>query len=147
MNSTERKRELEAERDLPPRPLTPIEHDLLNWLLRHGSETAKSYVPQIEGIRAVRSCICGCPSIRLVVGESVPAGNDQSQRVICDLWGRTAKGELVGVLLFQDGGKICELEAYSVDGQIEADSGEFDFPKIETLRELGEGEPPASAPS
>ena len=64
--------------------------------------------------------------------------------MICDLWGRTVKGELVGVLLFQNDGKLCELEAYSVDGEVQGESNEFDFPGIQSLRELEAGEPPAS---
>jgi hypothetical protein len=139
-----RKQEIDAERDLPPRLLTPEEHDLLCWILDHGSEVAKSFEPQVEDVRAVRACPCGCPTIRLIVREGAPLGMPQADRIICDLWGRTAKGELVGVLLFQDGGKLSELEAYSVDGQIQDDSPEFRFPMIESLREIEEGEPPAS---
>jgi hypothetical protein len=138
-----RKKTLEAERNLPPRPLSPDEHELLRWILEHGSEAAKTFLPQAEGVRAVRSCICGCPSIRLVVRDGVPLGVSQSGRVISDLWGRTEKGELVGVLLFQDDGIICELEAYSMDGEVQDDGNEYEFPTIQSLRELEAGEPPA----
>jgi hypothetical protein len=139
-----RGQEIDAERDLPPRPLTPEEHDVLVWILEHGSEEAKSFLPQVEGIRAVRACPCGCPTIRLEVVEGVPLGSSQASNVICDLWGRTAKGELVGVLVFQNAGKLSEMEAYSVDGEIQGESQEFSFPKVESMRELGGDEPPAA---
>jgi hypothetical protein len=138
-----RKKALEAERNLPPRPLSPDEHELLRWILENGSDAAKTFLPQVEGVRAVRSCICGCPSIQLIVEEGVQRGISNSGRVICDLWGRTRKGELVGVLLFQDDGRICELEAYSLDGEIQDDGNEYEFPTVQSLRELEAGEPPA----
>ena len=146
-NGSVRKKEIDAERDLPPRPLKSDEDKLLRWILEHGSEEARSFLPQVEGIRAVRACTCGCPTIRLEVSEGTPLGRALRGRLICDLLGRTAKGELVGVLLFQDDGRICELEAYSVDGLIQSDSNEYSFPIIESLRELSAGEPPAEAHS
>jgi hypothetical protein len=53
--------------------------------------------------------------------------------VIGDLCGKTAKGEIVGVLLFQDAGKLSELEVYSLDGMIHDDSPEFGLPTIDSL--------------
>jgi hypothetical protein len=57
--------------------------------------------------------------------------------------GRTAKGELVGVILFQNAGKLSGLEGYSLNGEIQGDSHEFAFPTIESLKEFGASEPPA----
>lgn len=137
-----RREELDAERDLPPRPLATQEHELLSWILYHGSEEAKSFLPQLEGIRAVRSCTCGCPSIQLEVTEGTPLGVTLAGRLVCDFVGRTATGALVGLILFQDCGKLCELEAYSLDG--EAGPPEFEWPTIESLRAFGTAE--SSAP-
>ncbi len=136
-----RREELDAEHDLPPRPLTTQEYDLLSWTLEHGSEEAKSFLPQLEGIQAVRSCTCGCPSIRLEVTEGTPLGVTVASRLVCDLVGRTVKGALVGLFLFQDCGKLCELEAYSLDG--EAGPPEFGWPTIESLTAFGAAEPGA----
>jgi hypothetical protein len=138
---------MENEKLLPPRPLSSEELALLTWMLKNGSPEAKTFAPQIEGIRASGWCPCGCPSIDLHVEESAPLGNPQGGKVICDFWGRTAREELVGVLLFQNGGRLSLLEGYSVDGQIQADPPEFGFPTLESLRELSEGEPPATIPS
>lgn len=141
-NRSSRRAELDAERDLPPRPLKDVEEKLLRWILEHGTGEAKSFLPQVEGICAVRSRTCGCPSVRLVPSESVPLGSTTGGRVICDLQGLTRKGELVGVLLFQDAGRLCELEAYSIDGQLTSESQEFEFPIVDTLQELGAPVPP-----
>lgn len=56
--------------------------------------------------------------------------------MLCDYEGRTASGELVGVLLFQDGGKITELEVYSIDGEIQDPSGVFGGPLLASLQML-----------
>lgn len=50
--------------------------------------------------------------------------------------GQTLAGELVGVLLFQDQGKLVELEAYSVDGEIKSETQEFEFPTLESLKKI-----------
>ncbi len=138
-----RRQEVDAERDLPPRLLTLEEHDLLVWILEHGSEEARSFLRQVEGIRAVRACTCGCPTIQLRVVEGAPVGSSQADRMICELIGRTAKGELIGLMLFQIAGKLCELEVYSLDGETRGDSPEFGLPTVETLSPFSVGEPPA----
>lgn len=140
----DRLREIKSECDLPPRPLTEEEDTLLRWILEHGSAEARSFLPQVEGIRAVRSCICGCPTIRLVVSENLQLGFHPTSRIVCDLEGKTAKGELVGVLLFHDNGKLAELEAYSIDGEIQSETNEYGFPEVESLCEISEFQPPAA---
>jgi hypothetical protein len=117
-------------------PLTPEEHHLLEWLIENGSVRAQSFRPQLEGIRALRSCMCGSPSISLITLPGSPNGISDGGRVVCDLSGRTSKGELVGVLLFQKEGRLCELEAYSVDGEIKSVTQEFSFPLIDSLEEI-----------
>lgn len=138
-----RRKEIDAERDLPPRPLTPEEHGLLVWILEHGSEEARSFLPQVEGMRAVRACTCGCPTIRLEVAEGAPVGRSQADRMICDLIGSTEKGELVGLMLFQIAGKLDALEVYSLDGDTQGDLPEFGLPTVESLNPFSVGEPPA----
>ena len=136
-----RKREIEAECELPPRPLTPEEDLLLRWILEHSLEEAKTFLPQVDGMQAVRSCICGCPTIHLSAVEGAPLGNMQSGRIICDLIGKTAKSELVGLMLFQNGGKLSCLEGYSLDAEI--GPPEFGFPVLEGLGEFEVNQPVA----
>ena len=128
---SQRRQELDAERTLPPRPITSEEHDLLVWLLEHGPDPARTFLPQLEGMGATRWCDCGCPSIRLVPAPDAPEGEHQKQTIVSDFLARTAKGELVGVILFQRHGKIDLLEVYSVDGAV--GPPEFGFPTIESL--------------
>jgi hypothetical protein len=105
---------------------------LLVWLLENGPAAARSYLPQLEGMGAVRWCDCGCPSIRLVTMPDAPDGEHQRFTVVSDFLGTTAHGELVGVLVFQKRGRIELLEAYSLDGA--AGPPEFGFPTTESLR-------------
>jgi hypothetical protein len=114
--------------NLPPRPLSPEEEKLLRWILEHGSENAKSYLPQIEGMRARRSCSCGCASICLVVLNNAPAGTAAKDRIVADLSGRTAQGSSVGVLVFQYDCRLSDLEVYPY-----GDEGESGLPTIESL--------------
>jgi hypothetical protein len=118
------------------RPLTPAELELFRWMFEHGSEDLRTFLPQMAGIRAARSCDCGCPSIRLQVTEGAPLGTDHGERLIGDFEGRTAREELVGILLFQSAGKLIELEIYSMDGQIKGDSSEFGLPLIDSMSVL-----------
>jgi hypothetical protein len=113
----------------PSRLLTPEELALLTWLLEHGLPEAKSFAPQVEGIRATRWCDCGCPSISLHVEEGVPLGKC-SYSPISDVVAKTPNGKKVGVLLFQKHGKLSILEVYSLD-IIEGDWG---FPVYESLQ-------------
>ena len=115
------------------RPLASEELELLQWMFEHGSEDLRTFRPQIEGIRASRWCTCGCPSINLEVAESAPLGLDRGETVIGDFGGKTARGELVGVLLFQHSGRLTLLEVYSMDGQVKEESGEFGLPAIDSL--------------
>jgi hypothetical protein len=110
------------------RPLAPEEEKLLGWILQHGSNKAKSYLPQVEGLRVRRSCSCGCPSISLVVSHNAQAVIAADERIVADLTGRTAEGASVGVLIFQDEGKLSELEVYAYGCE-----GEFDQPTIASL--------------
>jgi hypothetical protein len=112
------------------------ELDLLRWVLEHGSDDLRSFLPQIEGVRGARSCKCGCPSIWLVVDESAPLGLDRGGRVVGDFGGKTAREELVGVLLFQRAGRLEGLEVYSMDGQIKDESGKFGLPTIASMNLL-----------
>ena len=117
----------------PLRQLKPEELELLEWMFEHGSDDLRTYRPQIEGIRACRWCPCGCPSLNFEIAEDAPLGLDRGDTVVGDFDGKTARGELVGVLLFQREGKLTLLEVYSMDGQIKEESGEFGLPTIDSL--------------
>jgi hypothetical protein len=116
------------------RPLTPEELELLRWMFAHGSEDLRTFEPQLNGMRAAHWCDCGCPSISLEVAEGAPLGRDMSLSIIGDFEGKTPRGELVGVLLFQRGGKLELLEVYSFDAKLPRDdSSEWGLPTIDSM--------------
>ncbi|MGC2616734.1 MAG: hypothetical protein WA354_22060 [Terracidiphilus sp.] len=125
---------MNSKNDIEPlRSLSKEEYELLRWMFEHGLEDLRTFRPQLESIRAARSCKCGCPSIRLDVPVGAPQGKDAGETIVGDFAGKTQRGELVGVLLFQKAGRLIELEVYSVDGQIKGDSSEFGLPLIESM--------------
>lgn len=136
MSSSSEQGERSAMANLGLRPLTAEEERLIRWTLEHGSDEAKSYVPQIEGMKARSSCSCGCPSVCFVVSDSAPAAIPTKDRVVVDLSGQTAEGVSVGVLIFQDNGRLSELEIYPY-----ADEGKFGLPVIDSLSPFVVGEP------
>jgi hypothetical protein len=122
--------------NLALRPLTHEEEKFLRWILEHGTEVQKTYLPQIEGMRARSSCTCGCPSIALVVMKDAPVGAPAKDRIVADLSGQSPEGVTAGILLFQDDGKLSELELYP-----NGDAGEFGLPTIESLAPFECGKP------
>jgi hypothetical protein len=117
------------------RPLKPEESNLLRWILEHGSEDNRSFLPQLDGIRGARSCGCGCPSVLLEPLETAPLVTVKEERIIGDFVGTTAKDESVGVILFQDDGKLSELEIYPFS-DFENKMPDSNFPLIESLKQF-----------
>jgi hypothetical protein len=115
-----------------PREPSDRERELLTYVLTRGSETARSYLPQIDGIRVVRSCTCGCPSMTLLPSGDVPLGIVGNDRIICDLVGATEHGESVGLIVFADEGKLADLEIYPF-GDFEAQTPDSNFPLLASL--------------
>ena len=130
---SDRGREVAAGRDQPSRPLSSEELELLRWVLEHGGETARSFLPQLEGIRAVRWCDCGCPSIRLVTEPNAPSADLGVGNIVCDVFGTTTANEKAGILLFQKEGRLDLMEIYSLDAGLYGDTPEYGLPTIESL--------------
>jgi len=63
------------------------------------------------------------------VDEHAPLGASPN-RIISDFLGETDKGNEVGLILFEDHGKLSDLEVYSM-ADIE---GEWGFPILDSLR-------------
>jgi hypothetical protein len=117
--------EIPAEDRVP----SPEEYALLLWLLEHGNEDSNEYVPQLNGIRVVGRCGCGCPTIDLAVfGAS--ARTVGPSYILADFVGKTPDGRDVGVLLHVRENKLSELEVYDVAGG----QGTFSLPLIESLK-------------
>jgi hypothetical protein len=133
---SDRKREIEAECELPPRPLSEDEEKLLRRLLEQ-SEAAKSFLPQLRGMKATRSCTCGCPSITLFPETDGPFGQGNAEKILSDQTGYTEDGKLVGLMVFQGGGRLFGLEVYSLDG--EGGPLEFGLPVPDSPRDFHAG--------
>jgi hypothetical protein len=143
---SDRGREIAAERHQPSRPLCSEELELLRWVLEQGGEAARSFLPQLEGIRAVRWCDCGCPSIRLLTEPNTPKAELSIDKVICDVFGTTPENEKAGILLFQKEGRLDLMEIYSLDAGLYGDTPEYGLPAIESL-EFPEWEPVPGSPN
>ncbi len=111
----------------PSRDLSAGEAALLRWLVEHGSSGSTAFIEQTHGLSARPSCSCGCPSISLEVEDNRLLGED-SCRVLADFAGATLEGQEVGAMLFQQDGKLSELEIYAYDYE-----GEFGLPTIDSL--------------
>ena len=113
------------------RPLTPEEKAFLTYLLQHAEPDATAFLPQLDYMRAQPSCTCGCPTISLGVDQGHRSVS-YPVRKVADVIGGTEDYPL-GVMLFQAGGKLVELEVYAF-GNI---TGPFELPSPETLKPFG----------
>jgi len=97
------------------RELTQEERDLLSFFVK-GQPAREA---QIDRLKIVARCGCGeCPTI--LFGESFddePLTTGYME--IADYWARATNGTLVGVVLFESGGRIAELEAVGWDGDVD----------------------------
>ena len=112
--------------------MTREERDLLRKAIEMGEGDARLFLPQLEGMMATPGCKCGCPSIDLHLRFGAPAVRNCTQQIVSDLVGKTEKDELIGLILFQEDGKLNELEVYSVDGEIQAEN--WGLPRLATLK-------------
>ena len=104
-------------------PLISEERNLLDWLISHGTPQAQNYAAQIEGLKVISRCSCGCPTIDFYP----PIGPSE---ILADFYGVTSEEVEVGIILHARDGRISEMEIYSVAKQDQP----FGLPKIDTLK-------------
>ena len=92
------------------RPLATEEADLVRWLLRHGTDQAGRFLPEVDGLRVVARCECGCASIDFV-------DSGEGFDVLSDYQWEDEAGRLFGAFVFAKGGRLAGLEVWSIDGQ------------------------------
>jgi hypothetical protein len=116
------------------RSLTREEESLVRWLLEHSEKDGPSYLPQVDDVRVVSRCPCGCATINLSVkGER---RSDQKMKVIADFaWDRD--GQQFGIFVFEHGGFLAGLEVWSIDGQADPST----LPRPDQLQPLKFGNP------
>jgi hypothetical protein len=103
------------------RPATQHERDIVRWLLEHGDPRHLQLASQIEELRVISKCTCGCPTVDFLALR-------KGQHLISDELA-TVDGQDVGVMLFECDGRISTLEVYSCAGSDKP----FDLPAIESM--------------
>jgi hypothetical protein len=93
------------------RLLSSEELTLVKWLLEHGKPSAHLYLAEIDRLRVVSRCDCGCPSIDFARIPGAPLD------VLSDYQWKGQGGRLFGVFLFAKLGQLAGLEVWSIDGQ------------------------------
>ena len=113
------------------RKLSQEEYSLAEWLLQHGHEDARDYLPQLEQAEATNwVCACGCASIQFKIRNKALA--DPGVHVLSDyVFGDNSN--LAGVFIYASQGILSGLEVYGL--AVDAPST---LPKPAELRPFGE---------
>jgi len=100
---------------LEERELSKAERSLTRWLLEHGQPEAASFLDQVDRVRVISRCACGCASIDFDhsgAGWRSPGGVN----ILSDHEWRDAEGRRFGVFVFSQSGYLAGLEVWSIDG-------------------------------
>jgi hypothetical protein len=108
------------------RPITEEEKSILFWLIEHSNAQHHQLASQVELLRVVTKCTCGCPTVYFAIAGDPPTR--KGERIISDYLA-DVDGQDVGVLLFELDGKLSSLEVYSCAGH----NKPFGLPKIDRL--------------
>ena len=111
-----------------PRSLTVAERDLIETLLGALRSGVSRYIGQIESLRVVGCCRCGCPSIDLEL-DSGNADGVPAPVILGEA--ESPEGVRVGVILWARDGRLSGLEVHPWDG-----TEIIRLPSPETLRNL-----------
>ena len=104
-----------AEMGLEPlnRSIAPREAILIRWLVEHGEPGCETLVDQVENLKVISKCNCGCPTVYFALpGNPI---SRKGERIVSDYLA-TMDGDLFGAILFEAGGQISSLEVYSCAG-------------------------------
>ena len=116
------------------RPLSAKEGDLVRWAPEHGLPGSETYLPQIERLRVVSRCGCGCPTADFSF-DGIRPDYSTGLKVLSDhLWG-TGGTDLCGIFVLARNEKLAGIEVWSVDGQVTPN----ELPQIENLRDYSQG--------
>ena len=96
------------------RELTPVEEQLIRWMLDHGKADAGAFLPQLEKAQVTPfRCPCGCASINFSIdGLPKPSGG---MNVLADFLFGTDE-ELSGIFVWEQSGVLAGLEVYGLAG-------------------------------
>ena len=115
------------------RPLSSDERLLAEHLLKHaGVPDADTFIPQLDHLRVVGKCSCGCPTVDLAVPSELRVQRPPGERLIADAIGRV-NGKVVGAMIFQNDGLLSLLEVYRLE---DFSDEPFGLPALETIERL-----------
>jgi len=123
------------------RPLTAREAAIIAWLLEHGNSSAAEYLQQLDKVRVVSRCSCGCASVNFSIDGVIPP-SENGMGILSDYQFLTNEGHLCGVFVFEQAGLLAGLEVWSIDGLTKRPT----LPIIEQLQPLGSVAPPPNTP-
>ncbi|MGB7207685.1 MAG: hypothetical protein WBD27_03400 [Pyrinomonadaceae bacterium] len=115
------------------RPLSAEETKLVRWALEHSLPGSDSYLSQLDKVRVISRCGCGCASVDFSFDGVLPDYRTGLQELSDHLWG-TGGIDLCGIFVFARSEKLAGFEVWSVDGQVTP----TELPKIEDLRDYSE---------
>jgi len=120
------------------RPITPQEKALLTAILHSTTPSATVFLPQLEGMLVKHSgCPCGCPSLTFAPPPDETRITFPHQNIVADMYGYAddvppeANHGMMGLILWQAGGKLTSLEAYDLAGR--PDGNPYPLPTLETI--------------
>lgn len=98
------------------RALIERESEFIRWLLEHGKERARSFLPQIKSAWVTSRCGCGCASIDLSINGITYKGT-AGMEILCDYCWHTSSGAYFGVFAFACNDLLAGIDLWSIDGQ------------------------------
>jgi hypothetical protein len=69
---------------------------LLEWPLIHGCSDASKYRSQIDSLRVVSKCGCGCPTVDFALQSGRKVG---ASDIVAEAEGKSPEGISIGVIL------------------------------------------------
>ncbi len=112
------------------RPLEEQGRAVIAAMLRQSGPKEQEFLSQLNGLLVQRGCTCGCPSLSFAPPPDGTRIDLYRQNIVADMTGEAVDG-LVGLLLWQAGGKLTGLEAYDLAGR--PDATQYRLPEPETI--------------
>jgi len=119
------------------RPITPQEKAIVTAMLHSSDPAALAFLPQLEGMLVIPNCTCGCPSITFAPPPDDTRIPFPHQNIVADMYGYAndmppeANNGMMGLILWQAGGKLSGLEIYDLAGRPEGRP--YPLPNVETI--------------
>jgi hypothetical protein len=114
------------------RPITPEEIAVIRTTLERAAVSPEyaTLVDALEHLRAIDRCACGCDSVDFAETDAA-----DPPKPIGDGIGNTAKGGMVGVIVWGTPEAVTGLEVYDLG----AGDGDLKLPEPDSIRALREG--------